>query len=119
MTRIPAKRVHRQRRARRSKNRIARQNVDRLTVFRSNRHIYAQVIRAEGGCVLVSASTLDKDLRAGATGNVAAASAVGQLVASRALQVGLTKVAFDRNGFKYHGRVRALADAAREAGLEF
>jgi len=91
----------------------------RLTVHRTPRHIYAQVISAEGNKVLASASTLDKDLRAGATGNVDAATKVGALIAERAKSVGVSRVAFDRAGFKYHGRIKALADAAREAGLEF
>ena len=91
----------------------------RLAIFRSSRHIYAQVISADGNKVLASASTLDKELRDGATGNIDAATKVGQLVATRAKAAGVSQVAFDRSGFKYHGRVKALADAAREAGLEF
>ena len=91
----------------------------RLCVYRSSQHIYAQVLSADGGKVLASASTLDKELRGGATGNVDAAKKVGQLVAERAKAAGVTQVAFDRSGFKYHGRVKALADAAREGGLEF
>ena len=91
----------------------------RLSVFRSSKHIYAQVISADGSKVLASASTLDKALRDGATGNVDAAKKVGQLVAERAKAAGVTQVAFDRSGFKYHGRVKALADAARKGGLEF
>tara|TARA_R110001599_G_scaffold35126_1_gene111755 strand:+ start:238 stop:588 length:351 start_codon:yes stop_codon:yes gene_type:complete len=91
----------------------------RLTVHRTPRHIYAQVISAEGNKVLASASTLDKDLRAGATGNVDSAIKVGALIAERAKTAGISRVAFDRAGFKYHGRIKALADAAREAGLEF
>jgi large subunit ribosomal protein L18 len=91
----------------------------RLSVYRSSQHIYAQVISADGAKVLASASTLDKELRDGATGNVDAAKKVGQLVAERAKAAGVTQVAFDRSGFKYHGRVKALADAAREGGLEF
>ncbi|GBL60744.1 50S ribosomal protein L18 [Pseudomonas citronellolis] len=91
----------------------------RLCVYRSSQHIYAQVIAADGGKVLASASTLDKELREGATGNVDAAKKVGQLVAERAKAAGVTQVAFDRSGFKYHGRIKALADAAREGGLEF
>lgn len=91
----------------------------RLTVHRTPRHIYAQVISAEGNKVLACASTLDKDLKAGATGNVDAATKVGALIAERAKTAGVSRVAFDRAGFKYHGRVKALADAAREAGLEF
>ena len=91
----------------------------RLTVHRTPRHIYAQVISAEGNKVLASASTLDKDLRAGATGNVDSAIKVGALIAERAKTAGISRVAFDRAGFRYHGRIKALADAAREAGLEF
>ena len=90
-----------------------------LCINRTPRHIYAQVIAAEGDRVLATASTLEKDLRSGSTGNTDAATAVGKLVAERAVAAGVTKVAFDRSGFKYHGRVKALADAAREAGLEF
>jgi large subunit ribosomal protein L18 len=93
--------------------------VTRLTVHRTPRHIYAQVIGPEGNSVLASASTLDKDLRSGATGNIEAAAKVGALIAERAKAAGVTEVAFDRAGFKYHGRVKALADAAREGGLEF
>lgn len=92
---------------------------NRLCIHRTPRHMYAQVIAPEGDRVLASASTLDKDLRSGATGNIEAASSVGKLVAERAKAAGVTRVAFDRAGFKYHGRVKALADAAREAGLEF
>ncbi|MBU2333060.1 MAG: 50S ribosomal protein L18, partial [Gammaproteobacteria bacterium] len=88
-------------------------------VYRSSQHIYAQVLSADGGKVLASASTLDKELRDAATGNVDAAKKVGQLVAERAKAAGVTQVAFDRSGFKYHGRVKALAEAAREGGLEF
>ena len=91
----------------------------RLSVARTENHIYAQVISACGGKVLAQASTLDKELRSGATGNVEAAKKVGLLVAERAKAAGITQVAFDRSGFKYHGRVKALADAAREGGLEF
>jgi len=88
-------------------------------VHRTPRHIYAQVISGDSKTVLAQASTLDKDLRAGATGNITAAAAVGKLVAERAKAAGVTSVAFDRSGFRYHGRVKALADAAREGGLEF
>jgi large subunit ribosomal protein L18 len=91
----------------------------RLTIHRTPRHIYAQVITPEGSKVLASASTVEKELRGSATGNSDAASKVGQLIAERAKAAGVTRVAFDRSGFKYHGRVKALADAAREAGLEF
>ena len=93
--------------------------VYRLCVHRTPRHIYAQVISPEGDRVLASASTLDKDLRGGSTGNVEAATAVGKLIAERARAAGVSQVAFDRAGFRYHGRVKALADGAREGGLEF
>jgi large subunit ribosomal protein L18 len=93
--------------------------VNRLSVHRTPRHIYAQVIAPEGDKVLAAASTLDADLRKDATGNIGAAAAVGKLVAERAKAAGIEKVAFDRGGYKYHGRVKALADAARESGLEF
>ena len=113
------KKVSRQRRAKRVRMKIRELGVTRLCVNRTPRHIYAQVIAAEGDKVLATASTLEKDLREGSTGNIDAASAVGKLVAERAVAAGVTLVAFDRSGFKYHGRVKALADAAREAGLEF
>ena len=113
------KKVSRQRRAKRSRMRIREQGVTRLSVNRTPQHIYAQVIAAEGDKVIATASTLEKDLRGGATGNIEAASAVGKLVAERAVAAGISSVAFDRSGFKYHGRVKALAEAAREAGLEF
>ena len=113
------KKVSRQRRAKRARMRIREQGVTRLCVNRTPRHIYAQIITADGDSVVASASTLEKDLRSGSTGNIDAASVVGKLVAERAVAAGVTSVAFDRNGFKYHGRVKALADAAREAGLEF
>jgi large subunit ribosomal protein L18 len=91
----------------------------RLTVNRTPRHIYAQIISADGSTVLATASTVEKDMRAESTGNVDAAQKVGSLIAERAKEAGVTKVAFDRSGFKFHGRVKALADAAREGGLEF
>ncbi|HEX8581332.1 MAG TPA: 50S ribosomal protein L18 [Acidimicrobiales bacterium] len=90
----------------------------RLAVFRSNRHIVAQVIDDRAGRTLAAASTLEADLRSGATGNKEAAAAVGRRVAERAQAAGITAVVFDRGGFRYHGRVAALADAARDAGLE-
>jgi large subunit ribosomal protein L18 len=93
--------------------------VNRLSVYRTPRHIYAQVIAPAGDKVLASASTLDAELRKGATGNIVAAAEVGKLVAKRAKEAGIDKVAFDRSGYKYHGRVKALADAARETGLDF
>ena len=113
------KKVSRQRRAKRARMRIREQGVTRLCVNRTPRHIYAQIITGDGDSVVASASTLEKDLRSGSTGNIDAGSVVGKLVAERAVAAGVTSVAFDRNGFKYHGRVKALADAAREAGLEF
>ena len=113
------KKVSRQRRAKRARMRIREQGVTRLCVNRTPRHIYAQIITGDGDSVVASASPLEKDLRSGSTGNIDAASVVGKLVAERAVAAGVTSVAFDRNGFKYHGRVKALADAAREAGLEF
>lgn len=91
----------------------------RLSVYRTPNHIYAQIIAPEGDRVLAAASTLDKDLRSGSTGNVDAAGKVGQLIAERAKAAGVSAVAFDRSGYKYHGRVKALAEAAREGGLEF
>jgi large subunit ribosomal protein L18 len=116
---MSAKNDSRLRRARRSRARIRELGMNRLSVHRTPRHIYAQIIAPAGDKVLVSASTLDSDLRNGATGNVTAAAEVGKLVAKRAMEAGVVKVAFDRGGYKYHGRVKALADAARETGLEF
>lgn len=106
------------RRARRSRARMRKLGAVRLSVHRTPRHIYAQVIAPEGDKVLASASTLDSSLRSGKTSNIDAAAAVGKLVAERAKEAGIEKVAFDRGGYKYHGRVKALADAARENGLE-
>ena len=114
-----AKKEARLRRARRARAKIREQGVSRLSVNRTPRHIYAQLISPDGGQVLASASTLDKSLREGSTGNSDAAAKVGALIAERAKEAGITEVAFDRAGFKYHGRVKALADAAREGGLEF
>lgn len=113
------KKTSRVRRARRARMKIRELGAVRLSVFRTPRHIYAQVFAPEGGRVLASASTLEEALRSGATGNIEAASKVGALVAERAIAAGVSKVAFDRAGFKYHGRVKALADAARAGGLEF
>jgi len=113
------KKESRLRRARRSRMKMRELGAVRLTVHRTPRHIYAQVIAPEGDRVLATASTLEKDLRGGTTGNVAAAARVGALIAERAKSAGITRVAFDRSGFKYHGRVKALAEAAREGGLEF
>jgi large subunit ribosomal protein L18 len=113
------KKVIRLRRARQARLKMRELEAVRLCVYRSSQHMYAQVISADGGKVLASASTLDAELRGTATGNVEAAKKVGLLVAERAKAAGVTQVAFDRSGFKYHGRVKALADAAREGGLEF
>jgi large subunit ribosomal protein L18 len=115
------KKASRQRRARRTRARIALQGIPRLCVHRTPQHIYAQIIAPEGNRVIASASTLTKDLRGSlkGTGNIAAAAAVGKQIAERAKEAGVEAVAFDRSGFKYHGRVKALADAAREAGLKF
>jgi len=113
------KKEARLRRARSTRLKIRQLGAVRLCINRTPRHMYAQVISACGGQVLAQASTLDAALREGATGNIEAAKKVGALVAERAKAAGVTKVAFDRSGFKYHGRVKALADAAREGGLEF
>jgi large subunit ribosomal protein L18 len=114
------KKEQRQRRARRSRIRIALSGAYRLCVHRTPRHIYAQIISPEGNRVIASASTLTKELRSSlkSTGNIEAAAAVGREIAARAKAAGVERVAFDRSGFKYHGRVKALADAAREAGLQ-
>ncbi|MEM8563340.1 MAG: 50S ribosomal protein L18 [Pseudomonadota bacterium] len=107
------------RRAKRARARMRKLGINRLSVHRTPRHIYAQVLTPAGDKVLAAASTLDSDLRSGKTGNVEAAAAVGKLVAQRAKDAGIESVAFDRAGYKYHGRVKALADAARESGLNF
>ena len=99
--------------------RMREQLATRLTVQRSAKHIYAQIVSPEGDRILAQASTLDQSLRGGSTGNVEAAGKVGELIALRAKEVGVERVAFDRSGYKYHGRVKALAMAAREGGLEF
>jgi len=112
------KKVARLRRAKRSRMKIRELGVDRLTVHRTSKHIYAQVISKDGESVIASASTLDKSFE-GITGNKDAAASVGKSIAERAKEKGITKVAFDRSGFRYHGRVQALADSARENGLEF
>jgi large subunit ribosomal protein L18 len=113
------KKISRIRRARRSRVKIRELGANRLCISRTNQHIYAQVIAPAGGEVLASASTLDETLRTGTTGNADAAAKVGALIAERAKAAGVEEVAFDRSGFKYHGRVKALADAAREGGLKF
>ncbi len=113
------KKTSRLRRARRARMKMRELGAVRLSIHRTPRHIYAQVIAPNGEKVLAAASTLDKSLREGATGNIEAAKKVGTLIAERAKEAGVTQVAFDRSGFKFHGRVKALADAARESGLEF
>ena len=107
------------RRARRGRKKMRELGAVRLTVHRTSQHIYAQVIDGSGDRILAQASTLDESLRSGATGNKEAASKVGELIAKRAQEAGIGQLAFDRSGFKYHGRVKSLADAAREHGLEF
>ena len=115
------KNIRRLRRARKTRAKIAELGVARLCVHRTGSHIYAQVIDATGGKVLASASTLEKELRAQikSGGNSEAAKLVGQRIAEKAKQAGVSQVAFDRGGFIYHGRVKALAEAAREHGLQF
>ena len=115
------KKTSRLRRAKRTRAKIRELSVPRLTVHRTPRHIYAQVIDADGRRVLAAASTVGKDLRSSLKngGNVDAAVSVGKSIAEKATAAGVSQVAFDRGGFKYHGRVKALADAARENGLKF
>ncbi len=115
------KKQSRMRRARKTRARIRQQGVYRLSVHRTPRHIYAQVIDPSGEKVVAAASTLQSDIKASvkSTGNIEAASAVGRAIAEKSKAAGVTKVAFDRSGFRYHGRVKALAEAAREGGLEF
>ena len=114
------KKSSRIRRARKTRAKISELAVPRLSIHRTPRHIYAQVIAASGSEVIASVSTVQTDLKGQVkyTGNVDAATAVGKAIAEKALAAGITSVAFDRSGFKYHGRVKALADAAREAGLK-
>tara|TARA_B100001245_G_scaffold222507_1_gene194698 strand:- start:8968 stop:9318 length:351 start_codon:yes stop_codon:yes gene_type:complete len=116
---MSAKKTARLRRAKRGRAKINELRMNRLCVFRSPKHIYAQIISAAGSEVLVSASTLEKSNKSGATGNIDAAGKIGKLIAERAKKAGIEKVAFDRSGYAYHGRVKALAEAARESGLEF
>jgi len=118
------KKEQRLRRARQTRIRIATQGMARLTVNRTNLHIYANVISGDGSKVLAAASTLEAEVRkslgvAGKGGNTGAAELIGKRIAEKAKAVGVEKVAFDRSGFAYHGRVKVLADAAREAGLQF
>jgi large subunit ribosomal protein L18 len=115
------KKQNRQRRARKGRAKIRELSVNRLSVHRTPRHIYAQIIASDGGTVLASASTVETDVRKGmkSTGNAEAAAIVGARIAEKAKAAGIDTVAFDRSGFRYHGRVKALAEAAREAGLKF
>jgi large subunit ribosomal protein L18 len=115
------KKERRARRAIKTRARIRETGTPRLTVHRTPRHIYAQLFAADGSQVLAAASTVQKDVAKDLkyTGNVEAARAVGRAIAERAKAAGIARAAFDRSGFQYHGRVKALADAAREAGLEF
>jgi large subunit ribosomal protein L18 len=115
------KKEARVRRARKTRIRIAAQRATRLVVSRSNLHIYAQILAPEGDKVLASASTVEKDVRGDVAngGNRAAAAVVGKRIAEKAKALGIESVAFDRSGYRFHGRVKALADAAREGGLKF
>jgi large subunit ribosomal protein L18 len=112
---------NRLRRARKTRAKIAELKVTRLSVHRTNTHIYAQIIAESGDKVIVSASTVEADVRKQVKngGNIEAAAAIGKLIAEKAKKAGVTTVAFDRSGYKYHGRIKALADAARENGLSF
>jgi len=114
------KKSSRIRRARKTRAKISELAVPRLSIHRTPRHIYAQVIAASGSEVIASVSTVQSDMKGQVkyTGNIDAATAVGKAIAEKALAAGVSSVAFDRSGFKYHGRVKALADAAREAGLK-
>ncbi|MCK4674524.1 MAG: 50S ribosomal protein L18 [Gammaproteobacteria bacterium] len=116
-----SKKANRVRRAKRTRMKISELGAFRLSVHRTPRHIYAQVISPDGSKVIATASTVQKDIAGEAryTGNVEAASLVGKAIAEKSKSAGVTAVAFDRSGFRYHGRVKALADAARESGLEF
>lgn len=116
-----SKKANRMRRAKRTRMKINELGTYRLCIHRTPRHIYAQVISPDGAKVIAAASTVQKDVAADAkyTGNIEAASMVGKSIAEKSKSAGVTSVAFDRSGFRYHGRVKALADAARESGLEF
>ncbi len=113
------KKVSRLRRAKRARMHIREMEVPRLCVFRTPRHIYAQIISAAGDIVQASASSLDASVRAENKGNSEDAAKVGKMIAEKAVELGVMKVAFDRSGYQYHGRIKALADAAREGGLQF
>ena len=113
------KNIKRQKRATKTRSKIELSENNRLTVFRSNSHIYAQVSTFDGSQVIASASTTESSIKSDNNGNIEAASKVGKLIAERALEKGIDKVAFNRSGYKFHGRVKALAESAREAGLSF
>lgn len=113
------KNTSRLRRARKTRSNIGSMETHRLTVFRSSRHIYAQVMLNNGSEVLTSASSNESEVKGKNNGNIETATKVGKLIAERAIEKGIKKVAFDRAGYKFHGRVKALAEAAREAGLSF
>ena len=113
------KKSARLRRAKRTPSKISELSMHRLCGYRTPRHIYAQIISAQGDQILASASTVEKENRKNGTSNVEAASTIGQLIAKRSIEAGIDQVAFDRSGYAYHGRVKALAEAARESGLKF
>ena len=115
---MSAKNNSRVRRAKKARANIRNQEVPRLSVYRSSKHFYAQILDSLGSKVIVSASTLEKDLKI-SSNNLDGASEVGKVVAERAMKNGIKKVVFDRSGYKYHGRIKALADSARKTGLEF
>ena len=113
------KKSARLRRAKKTRSRISQLRINRLCVYRTPRHIYAQIISEQGDQIMASASTVEKENKKNKTGNVEAASIIGKLIAQRSIDAGIDKVAFDRSGYAYHGRVKALAEAARESGLKF
>ena len=113
------KKLARLRRAKRTRSKISQLRMNRLCVYRTPRHIYAQIISEKGDQIMASASTVEKENRKNKTSNVEAASIIGKLIAKRSIEAGIDKVAFDRSGYAYHGRVKALAEAARESGLKF
>jgi len=115
------KKLSRMKRALKLRSKIKKQGVNRLSIHRTSQHIYAQVISSDGLTTIASAASTQHELKSTLknTSNIVAAAEVGKLIAQKAIAVGVTDVAFDRSGFKYHGRVKALADAAREAGLKF
>tara|TARA_Y100001970_G_scaffold17712_1_gene19902 strand:- start:4458 stop:4808 length:351 start_codon:yes stop_codon:yes gene_type:complete len=113
------KKSARLRRAKKTRSKISQLRMNRLCVYRTSRHIYAQIISEQGDQIMASASTVEKENKKNKTGNVEAASTIGKLIAQRSIDAGIDKVAFDRSGYAYHGRVKALAEAARESGLKF